>query len=732
MKRKNIFFVCAASLAMISFSGCSDDINYDGLTEGGGRVFLRPLLDSDVKVESRAILTDEELHESALIWISNSKGLVRKYQGTSSIPAGGINLVSDNYVAEVWAGDSVPASFEHRYFKGRESFAVSGGRTTQVDIECKIANTVVAVDYADAIDNVLTGYTMTVSHVAGELVYEGRDTRLGYFMLNSRDKENNNTITYTLAGTKADGSDFTHTGKIVDAKPSTKYVLHVTHTDQAEEDFGAALIKITVDESMIEKEDVIELYAAPSIEATNFDITKPIIGEPMKLTEKKFWIKSTKGFSRLEFSCDEFSTALPTLGGNDFNIFGMSDAVRSTLTQAGFSFQHFTHADAQTEAERDFEEVKVILSENFMNLYGKGEHTLTITATDNNGRTTTRNISIIVSDAKLMTDETIDYETWATKATLHGTVMKTDVANVGFEYREAGTQNWTFVSANLTAPAEGQQYSVTITGLKPGTEYEYVAKCDDFTASAVITFTTEAAAQILNAGMEEWNTSSTPYLVYAAGGEMWWDTGNHGSATMGKNITEPSGDYKHSGNYSAKLISQFVGVGIAGKFAAGNIFLGKYIRTDIMDGVLGFGRPLASRPTALKVWVKYAPGEVKWSSTDLLPKGETDRGSIFVAITDASRQSDGSEQWPVIIRTKSSDRQLFDKNGSNIIAYGEKIFTEATAGEGMVEITIPLDYRKTDVCASDIVITCSASQYGDYFTGGESVMYVDDFELVYE
>ena len=151
-----------------------------------------------------------------------------------------------------------------------------------------------------------------------------------------------------------------------------------------------------------------------------------------------------------------------------------------------------------------------------------------------------------------------------------------------------------------------------------------------------------------------------------------------------------------------------------------------------MDGVLGFGRPLASRPTALKVWVKYTPGEVKWSSTDLLPKGEMDRGSIFVALTDASRQSDGSEQWPVIIRTKSSDRKLFDKNGSNIIAYGEKIFTEATAGEGMVEITIPLDYRKTDVCASDIVITCSASQYGDYFTGGESVMYVDDFELVYE
>ena len=83
----------------------------------------------------------------------------------------------------------------------------------------------------------------------------------------------------------------------------------------------------------------------------------------------------------------------------------------------------------------------------------------------------------------------------------------------------------------------------------------------------------------------------------------------------------------------------------------------------------------------------------------------------------------------MVVKTTASGRSLFDKNADNVIAYGERVFTEATGG--MVEVEIPLEYYKTDVKASNIILTCSASKYGDYFTGGPSVMYVDDFELVY-
>ena len=88
--------------------------------------------------------------------------------------------------------------------------------------------------------------------------------------------------------------------------------------------------------------------------------------------------------------------------------------------------------------------------------------------------------------------------------------------------------------------------------------------------------------------------------------------------------------------------------------------------------------------------------------------------------------------WPQIVATKDIENYGFNPNGANVIAYGEKIFTEAVGGDtSLVQFEIPLNYLRTDIKPSNIIITCSASQYGDYYSGGPSVMYLDDFELVY-
>ena len=120
-----------------------------------------------------------------------------------------------------------------------------------------------------------------------------------------------------------------------------------------------------------------------------------------------------------------------------------------------------------------------------------------------------------------------------------------------------------------------------------------------------------------------------------------------------------------------------------------------------------------------------------------------DNGIIYIAMLDGSTQkADAADRdyvsgltqkdWPVIVKTKSSKRQLFSKDDANVIAYGEKVFTEATSGEGLIEFEIPLTYFKSGVKAVNIMVTMSASRYGDYFTGGDgSTMWVDDLELVY-
>ncbi len=716
-------------LAMFSFSSCSDAIDYDVEgADGEGRVFLRPVLNSEVKVESRAILSDDELAENAIIWISSKKGVVRKYTGVQNVPQEGISLVSGSYVAEVWAGDSVPASFDNRYYKGYQPFDVKAGGTTGVSVECTIANSVVTVEYEEAVDEVLTDYVMTVGHKAGTLEYKGRDDEKvpGYFMMPSFDKD----LTCTLTGTTSTGSAFSHSITIENAQPATKYVVKVKHGGPADDDIGGALVKIEVDENAVEVEDRYVIESGPTFQGTNFVMSMPVMGQAGELSEKKVYIKSVCGFKDVMVSCDAFSDFLG-IGGDDFEVLNMADFIREALTEKGFSYQHFTHQeDDVPEADRSFEEMKLIFNDNFMNLFPNGNHTVTFTVTDNNGKTASATMVLMLSDAKVRTDEIEnDGVVWTDRATLYGTVLKPGLTGIVFQYRAEGAQQWTTVSAAPDNAPEGKAVAAEVTGLIPNTTYEYQMICNESDVSSVCKFKTEDTRQIPNASFEEWSMSGKVQLLCADEASMFWDSGNHGSATMSKLVTLPSEDVKNSGKYSAKLESQFVGIGSIGKFAAGNAFIGKYLGTDGTDGILGWGRPFASRPKALKVHVQYTPQAVTHASSSApLKKGDMDQGIIYIGILDNSvSKTYNGESWPVIVKTKTSE--LFSKDDSNVVAYGEHVFTSATSG--MMEFTIPLEYYKTDVKGSYIVLTCSASRYGDYFTGGPSVMYVDDVELVY-
>ena len=73
-----------------------------------------------------------------------------------------------------------------------------------------------------------------------------------------------------------------------------------------------------------------------------------------------------------------------------------------------------------------------------------------------------------------------------------------------------------------------------------------------------------------------------------------------------------------------------------------------------------------------------------------------------------------------------------DQFGDDIIARGT-IESDADTGGEYVEFECPLVYNdNTRIPKYAVVIAC-ASLYGDYFTGGVgSVLYVDEFEFVYD
>ena len=708
-----------------ALTACHDE---NELSDGGARVYLNASVSSDIKLASRA--STDELKENTLIWISKKdKGLVKKFEGLSSLPANGLWLTTGEYVAEGWAGDSVPASFTDRYFTGYAPFTVSKGQSTGVNLNCKIANVVASVNYSEEIDEAISSYSLTVGHEGGKLTFEGRDTRKGYFMMSSRSRD----LQWTLNGTLPSGETFTRSGTIESPKRATEYTINVNYSG-SETTVGGGHFSIEIDETAIEVNHEVVIRLAPFIMGDNFDITKPFYAELGKVGDHAFFVNASAQLSSVIID-SRFFMEQCGLDGNDVDFIHMSDEVRRALESHGIETVHTYDPDL------DVASLRVKFSAAFNNVLPEGRYDFRIIATDvkPTSNRTEATFSLVVSNAPVKVEDPSPAGIWASQATLSGGIISAGASEYGFLYRAAASradEDW----QKAVGEVSGTTVTATITGLTPGTRYEYkvyAIYADDFISADIKSFTTDSEQQLPNAGFEEWNTSSKTYLICTDASSMFWDSGNHGSSKMNKNVTQPDETVKHSGQRSIKMESQFVGVGSLGAFAAGNMFVGEFLGTEnTTKGILGWGRPWTTRPKALKGYIKYSPQAITHVDSDNLPDvhtGDMDSGILYIALVDDSHKSYQSyKSYPWIVRTADPANWLFSKDKPNVIAYGERIFTEATAGDGMIEFEIPIEYYKTDIKPSNIIVVASASRYGDYYTGGQSsTMWLDDLQLVY-
>lgn len=325
---------------------------------------------------------------------------------------------------------------------------------------------------------------------------------------------------------------------------------------------------------------------------------------------------------------------------------------------------------------------------------------------------TSWNVFVYHSDGSGDDSSSSSGETFAmvTSATVSGTC--TSGSNVEVEYKEQSASDWQRVTATVSSTT----YTARLTGLKGSTTYAYRPVING-TAGAEKTFTTAGEQQLENGSFEQWSNDGDIAIPNAAGGTF-WGTGNPGAASFIGNLTTQTNDAV-SGT-AARLESKWAVI----KLGAGNLFTGDF-SLDGTHGKLNFGRPFTSFPTALRLYYKYTPTTIDRIGDDSLEslRGKSDTCHIYVALSDKPE--------PYVIRTRPSERQLFNKNDANIIAYGE--FLSAATQSSYKQITIPLEYRATNRTPRYIIIVCAASKYGDYYTGGAgSTLFIDEMELVYE
>lgn len=315
---------------------------------------------------------------------------------------------------------------------------------------------------------------------------------------------------------------------------------------------------------------------------------------------------------------------------------------------------------------------------------------------------------------------TTQVDAWSKVIWAYGT-GPSDVTN-GFEYRKVGDTEWTPVPAELVTQTQGV-FSCYIPHLEPLTEYA-VRTVSGTDYGNEMRVTTEATADIPDGDFEQWSKggrSGNMWQPWDEGGEPFWDSGNKGSIMAGINLTTPS-DHTATGSGKAACCKT-VNITVFGisRLGAGSIFTGTYVRTDIPNGVLGFGRPWNLRPTKLKGFYQYTAADIAFAQAEFESlKGRPDSCQIYVALTDWTA--------PYEIRTNPSNRQLFNPDADYVIAYGQLTFSGNQTSYQPFEIE--LKYRDTSTVPTYLQITCSASKYGDYFTGGDgSTLYVDQFSF---
>ena len=351
------------------------------------------------------------------------------------------------------------------------------------------------------------------------------------------------------------------------------------------------------------------------------------------------------------------------------------------------------------------------------------------------GRTETWTVEVRYTDVKVSMTR---IDGWARTAWLYAEGLSG--TQMGFRYRSSGSETWLDVPEEDIA-IDGGSFSARLRGLSPESSYEAVAWSGN-DVSPVTEFVTEPELELPNADFETWGIIGNLICPYLSTETMFWDTGNKGAATVGATLTESTTDIRpgSSGKYAASLTSKFAGFGNIGKFAAGNIFVGNYFATEGTNGRVNFGRPFTSHPTGLRVWLKFTNGKIdrisggKESikvSDRTLTKNDMDEGQIYIALgTWTAAEYGGSADSPVQVYS-ADESTFFNRNAKDVIGYGELSLAHPVDGWTMFEI--PVEYKATDIVPTHIIIVCTASRWGDYFTGSEqNRLWIDDFELLWD
>lgn len=677
------------------------------LKEGYGQIRLS--VNADTSTQDIQTRSDDVPDVFAIDIILKGQGTVAHFDDHTQITEP-IQVRAGKYEIRASGGTLLDAAFDAPVYGGSSDVTVADGQTATAEITCTLSNVKTSVTFDKVVPTMFKRYALEVSNGHGKLTFDSQDgtlDRIGYFSVTGK-------LDWKLLLTNNDGESFESiSGTIPDVKARQYYRFNFTVDTQAD---GASAIRVTIDELTNDRDITIDIpigkSPAPVLSGEGFDMGSrlDIILGSLKDRIVRYGVAAGLKDASLKHDSQEmFSLGVPY----DFSFTAASSQQTEELAAAGVTWSSLEQGSKSGSVD-----ISVLLSKLPM-----GSYRLVFATADNEAQLVydTLNVQVLANVAAMATKS----EPWAMFAVLTGEwYTEQQPSGLGFEYRKEGASQWNRQMSIETHP-ESNTFTATVYGLDPLSKYEFrtVSDNDSGKESPMLSFVTEDVPTIPNMNFDSWYKSGkTWYPKASASDQTWWDTANQGANVLSENNpTSPESGFvavPGSGKNAARLETKSV----LGVLAAGNLYTGRFKELQGTTAKLDFGVPFTGRPLGLKGYYSYAPKVIdKAQSPYEHMKGKTDLMQIYLMLTD----------WDSPFAV-SSDGTFVSMDDPAIIAFGEIVSDVSTDGK-YVPFKIKLEYRDRTRTPKHAVIICCASRYGDYFTGAVgSVLYVDEFELIYD
>lgn len=673
-----------------------------------------------------------------------------------------IRLVEGTYT--IYAEDNSPTStdiFGEPRFGGNKDVVIKAGENTPVTINCRLINVKVTVEtFSQEIRDNFTDYSLTIKPTLDSkdsVIFRQGDVDNGQVGWVNQTRKGTFVLIFRARNQQSPEKLQEYIRTIADAQPADFYRFNFTIDPVGGSSDGGALFRLFV------RTDLNEYTFPLGVK----DQTRPVpvvtrrdggtIREPMTTNvvtrdgKPIIEIHAEAGIQRLRIRHTDPAVLLKyglpgmiTLGGD--NTQAEDEAQRQQV--AGV----VTWSDRRLVGEIDtWVDFSGLVNTTRFNgeLLPDGIYPMDIEIYDFDNQMVTQTVSVAVMPDMDFTVYSVPKNgAWATFVDLEGQWLTlSQPEHITFEYAVDGTEQWTRVP-ETDVVVSGKDISTHVKGLLPATTYKYRLVGENVKTSDSKTFTTDEAVQIPNLNFDLGYSKNTGSGM-AAASDVWspniqgqsefWGTGNAGtknSNAFNENMTrQVSGDKAYAGNalrLESRYLYKNVVIMTVETFAAGSVYSGSFQElsgipstdAEVQKTYVHYGQPYTGRPIHLNGWYAYKSKPITQKGfgnvthPDLL--GQPDKCKIYISLED----------WG-----KTTQRPKIPK----VVGYGEFTSSETTINpEDESAITyksfgITISYNTLTDRPTHIVMGATSSYMSDDFCGGEgSVLYIDEFELIWE